>query len=87
MGEDMLFSFKYKGTHITTYWQVNGTYNLSDVFYIRKIMHYSTDDLRCEETHDLILKQVTHSYSGNFTAFACRGAFYDSAPNVTVNLS
>jgi len=84
VGGDVPLSIKYKGIHINTSWKVNETYNLDDVSYIQKNIRDSSDDLRCEETYELTLKQVTHSYNGNFTAFACRD---DSALNFTVNLS
>ena len=84
VGHDVLLHFKYKGIRINTYWLVNGTHNLSDISYIQNTVF---DTYKCEEVYELKLLHVTHDYSGNFTAYASRGAFVHSALHLTVNLS
>ena len=87
VGQDVLLRLKYKGIRITTYWRVNDTHHLSDIPYIHNIVYHFKNSSVCEEIYSLKLLQVTHSYSGNFTAYGCRGDFTDSAPHLTVNLS
>ena len=87
VGQGVLLHFKYKGIRITTYWIVNDTDNLSNISYIQSTVQSFSNNTVCEEVQNLELLRVTHNYSGNYTAYACRGAYNDSAPHHTVNLS